>query len=398
MDRVIGLDVSKNNVVACVLTSFPLEPRQFYLEGNFERLYANAEGIRRLLELQPTIAVLEPTGVNYSKIWVAKLAQHGVKVFLVGHRQLRIYRSTLDLPDKDDDADALSLGCYYWQYRDNPLRFVRERDDVIALIRDRVLRLHHLNRLQSPAINRIKQDLAWAFPEKAKVDSDCRLFWRWLAGESKSLRYDAELQNSCGLGLTEDIQFAAKLIVEIHRREELIEKEIRALIQDDRFTPYRKVFARYGFGQRTEALILSQLFPLANYLDGGKPKVINSRGRVNGGKNTNKKISERKFSKALGTAPTREWSGDGARSKKAGSSLCRTALWQWIFTRIEVKRGRLKNERFLEIAERFDQLKESGIPIKLVRGKVSAFAVRRLFYDLVDELKNHPNEGDRPPE
>jgi hypothetical protein len=37
------------------------------------------------------------------------------------------------------------------------------------MMRDRVLRLHHLNRIQSPLINRVKQDLAWALPERAKT-------------------------------------------------------------------------------------------------------------------------------------------------------------------------------------------------------------------------------------
>jgi hypothetical protein len=72
--------------------------------------------------------------------------------------------------------------------------------------------------------------------------------------------------------------------------------------------------------------------------------------------------------------------------------MCRTALFQWIFTRIEVKRCRLKSEKFTELTDKFDALKAAGIPIKLVRGKVSALAARRLFYDLVTELQSAEKE------
>lgn len=386
-ERVVGLDVSKNNVSVCLLESFPDEPRQLYLHADFSRLYANTKGIKDLLALKPDVAVLEPTGVNYSKIWVTKLAENGIKIRLVGHKQLRVYRVGLDLPDKDDDADSLALACYYLQYRNTASRFIRQRDEVIAKIRDRVLRLHHLNRVQSPLINRVKQDLSWAYPERAKAGSDARLFWRWLAGESRSVKYDAEVATTAGLGLTEDIRFAASLLVQVHRREELLEKEIRDQISDYRFLAYRKVFSRYGFGQRVEALLLSQIFPLENYLEGGKPVTILSRSRENPKKQTLKKVSERKFVKALGMAPQREWSGDGKRSKKAGSQLCRTALFQWLFTRVEAKHARLKNDRFIEIYTKLDEMKSAGVPVKLARSKACALAVKRLFYDLVDELK-----------
>jgi hypothetical protein len=38
--------------------------------------------------------------------------------------------------------------------------------------------------------------------------------------------------------------------------------------------PYRKVFARFGFGRRVEALLLSQLYPFENYVGtDGKPDI-----------------------------------------------------------------------------------------------------------------------------
>ena len=52
---------------------------------------------------------------------------------------------------------------------DNPKHFVQVREPIIVKIREYVLRLAHLNRCQSPIVNPLRQDLAWQFPEIAKV-------------------------------------------------------------------------------------------------------------------------------------------------------------------------------------------------------------------------------------
>jgi hypothetical protein len=59
-----------------------------------------------------------------------------------------------------------------------------------------------------------------------------------------------------------------------------------------------------------------------------------------------------------------------------------------VFRQIEVKRCRLKNERFTAIAAGFDELKVHK-PIKLARAEIAARTTKRLFYDLVNELKEH---------
>lgn len=383
--RTIGLDVCKDSVVACLLTEFPAEPRQFYLDNPFTRVYANLEGMKQLLAFKPDVAVLEPTGVNYTKIWATKLAEAGCEIILVGHKQLRSYRDSLGLPDKDDEADALALGCYYLQNWRSPLRFVKVRDPVVAQMRDTVLRLHHLNRLQSPVINRIKQDLAWQFPERAKASIDSFLFWRWLAAEAKSAKYDRQLAESIGLGIHSETVHNAKLLCELQRRERNLELVLRSHLSDVRFLPYRQVFSRFGFGERVEALILSQIYPLENYLKEGKPEVIIRKGKVSGTP-TKRYLSRRRFQKALGVAPTREWSGDDKKkSKKAGSQLCRTALWQWVFTRIEPERCRPRSVIGLRLTREW-LAEKAAKPIKLARSRLSAKAVEILFYELVQSI------------
>ena len=60
-----------------MLLQRPSEPRQFYYDAKFERLSANAEGISRLLSMAPDIAVMEPTGVNYARLWGFGTSWHG---------------------------------------------------------------------------------------------------------------------------------------------------------------------------------------------------------------------------------------------------------------------------------------------------------------------------------
>jgi transposase len=78
-----------------------------------------------LLALKPDVALMEPTGVNYQRLWGVQLAKVGVEVRLVSNNKLPSYRKTLDLPDKDDDADALALACYYFDYQHLPGDFYR---------------------------------------------------------------------------------------------------------------------------------------------------------------------------------------------------------------------------------------------------------------------------------
>jgi len=66
--------------------------------------------------------------------------------------------------------------------------------------------------------------------------------------------------------------------------------------------------------------------------------------------------------------------------------LCRKALWQWIFTRIEPQRTRLNNDIGDRLGELMDLEKASGRPVRLVRSRVAAKAVKILFKELVREL------------
>lgn len=387
--RIIGADACKGKIVYCLLDSedMPQNLQQHYLDGNnFHEAYCTAQGLKQLLELKPDVIAIEPTGMNYTRLWVRQMGLSGIKVALIGHTQLRSYRKNLGLPDKDDPADALAIGSYYAEHHHNPHRFVLLRDETTALLRETALRLGHLVRLQSPMVNRLKQDLAYAFPERADISTDASLFWRWVAGTGKSLKYDRQMSESIGSGITDEMRLEAKLLVMVQTEERRVEFNLRSILDDSQFAPYRQVLTNWGMGERLQAMIISQIYPIENFLGEDKqPIVLTSKGKVSG-KPTAKHISLRKVSKMLGIAPTREQSGKSATAtNKSGSELCRTALWLWLFTRCESSRARLKNDKGEYLYEIFTDYKLHK-PIKLARSKTIGKAISKIFYELVDAI------------
>jgi 23S rRNA maturation mini-RNase III len=171
-------------------------------------------------------------------------------------------------------------------------------------------------------------------------------------------------------------------------QEWLIETELANLIKTDmRFLPYRKVFARFGFGVRVQGIILSQVFPIQNFFGAdNRPEIVKTRGR-NSKKTTTKRRSEARFMKSLGVAPVRQWSGDERKKTfQSGSDVCRKALWQWIFTRIEPQKNRPNNLTVDKLITYFVEAKTQKQPIKLVRSRLAAKAARALWRELVAEI------------
>jgi len=61
------------------------------------------------------------------------------------------------------------------------------------------------------------------------------------------------------------------------------------------------------------------------------------------------------------------------------------ALWQWIFTRIEPKRNRVKSQLGQHLGQLLDAEKKK-CPAKLARSRVCSRAAALLFRELVKEL------------
>jgi hypothetical protein len=215
------------------------------------------------------------------------------------------------------------------------------------------------------------------------------VMWEWLALEKESKRYDRIYNESVGLGIETSTHRHAKRLIDIWAEEREIEAELEELMADSRFIKYRQVFDKWGFGRRIQAILLSQIFPIESFLDDdGKPIIQWGKSRRKKDKRIKRHISLRRFTKALGCAPTERSSGD-KESKKivGGSDVCRVALWQWLFTRIEVYSNRPKNDIGKTIGKIVDDMKENGRPVRLIRMTAIAKATKLLFKDLVEMVR-----------
>ena len=393
--KVLGIDVAKSSVVCCLLSNKPSDIREVYRDSNyFYKFNADAQDIQSLLELFPDCAILEPTGVNYSRLWQTRLQQAGVKVCLVGHNELSSYRKSLGLPDKDDEADALALASYFFDYSHMPRRFLSIREPSVYFLRESIFDLEHYARVRNAITNRLKQQLAWQFPEvsnysvKRKFLGLSPLLWRWLAGFSQSSRYDRLYCQSAGEGLTANTRKTAKILCDIYELELSIETEVAEVLKESRFSSYIEVFKNFGFGERLQALLLSEIFPIEKFLGlDGKPEIIISTGKISG-KPTKKNLSKRRFKKALGAAPTRDWSGERRGYKKTGPALVKSKLYLFILTRIAPKKSRLDNEIGKKLGGMFDEMKQQKQPTRKSWGKIRCKVVEMLYEYLLKALQN----------
>jgi hypothetical protein len=386
--KVIGADACNGRLVCISLDYLPSKAKvgEIYRDkGDYFDVDVSTKGLSYLLSLKPNVIVLEPTGTNYTKFWVTKLAEHGVKIALVDHKRSRAYRNNLGLPDKDDEADAIALACYYHEHQDDPLQFVRIRDSVTSQLRDTALRLKHLNRVQSPLINRLKQDLAWSMPE-ISGSVNAVLFWRWLAGRARSAKYDLLAIETCGLGVTDNMRARAAMLIDLWHQKHALEARMIELLDHPQFEREREVMKRYYLPPIAQAVLISQYYPLDNFLgDDGKEIVQLARSRKTGNM-AHKQVSLRRFRKALGVAPVREQSGNSpTKTKKAGSSLCRAQLWLWSFGTFErYTKIKTSSPHMSELNKLWLSIRAKKDRVKIARSTFHSKIVERLFYELLE--------------
>ncbi len=354
------------------------------------------------------IGICEPTGINYAKLWLNKLSDWGYETRMISNSKLPIYRSELmgkEGPSdaKTDEIDAFAIACYFYDKSDRD--YLRVREPIIGRIKYICLRLEHLNRIQNPIINRMRQELSWQCPEICKIDSRAvsedidPLLWGWLAGTRKSKRYDRILENTIGTGIERETIWAAQRYCEIESEVQKLRRELMEFLNDSRFFRYRKVFTKFGFGLNLQGYLLGACYPIEDFLKDGKPEVKIRKNRKTG-RVSKLKLSERRFMRAVGLGVIREDSGKKKKGKQSGSALCRKAFWQWCFTRLERKKGQVKltftygectessdgkkTFTFVERSPSEDlRLKKlGGTPTKLARQRVVARCVRELFKEL----------------
>jgi hypothetical protein len=402
---IVGIDVSRSSIAACFMLEKPSSPRDEYFDADIEVFHSNIENLNKLrlkiesFNADKVIGICEPTGMNYARLWINKLGDWGVEVRMISNTKLPNYRAELMGKEgksgaKTDDIDAFAIACWYF---DKPeASYLKIRDFLVSQIKQICLRIEHLNRIQSPIINRMRQELAWQCPEIAQVRSAKMqeelppLLWGWLAGRRKSKKYDRILEATVGSGIESQTRWAANQYCEIEEEIFKLKKQLVQLIDNGQFDEYRRIFTKFGFGYQLQGYLLGAIYPIEDFLKDGRPEVKIRKNRSTG-KESKLKLSERRFMRAVGMGVIRDDSGQKKKGKQSGSALCRKALWQWCFTRLEVSRnnpplkfiyGQGADAEQISPAENLKRRKKGGTPIKLARQRVIARCVRELFKEL----------------
>jgi hypothetical protein len=342
--------------------------------------------------------------MNYARLWMNKLGDWGVEVRMISNSKLPNYRAELMGKEgksgaKTDDIDAFAIACWYFDKSETS--YLKIRDPLVSQIKSICLRVEHLNRVQNPITNRMRQELAWQCPEvalvkSAKLQDDLPpLLWGWLAGKRKSAKYDRVLATTIGSGIEPQTRWAANQYCEIEEEIFKLRKQLTQLIDNPQFDEYRQIFIKFGFGYQLQGYLLGAIYPIKDFLKDDRPEVKIRKNRQTG-QESKLKLSERRFMRAVGMGVVREDSGQKKKGKQSGSSLCRKSLWQWCFTRLEVARnnppllftyGQGENVEKMSPAENLRRRKKGGTPVKLARQRVIARCIRELFKELCRIVK-----------
>lgn len=407
---IVGIDVSRSSIAACFMLEKPSNPRDGYFDADIEVFRSNLENLNKLrakiesFKADKIVAICEPTGMNYARLWMNKLSDWGCEVRMISNSKLPNYRAELMGKEgksgaKTDDIDAFAIACWYFDKSETS--YLKIRDPLVSQIKRICLRLEHLNRLQNPIVNRMRQDLIWQCPEIALVKSPklqeelAPLMWGWLAELRKSKKYDRVLATTIGSGIEPETRWAAKQYCEIEDEIFKLKKQLVQPIDNPQFEEYRRIFTKFGFGYQLQGYLLGAIYPIEDFLKDRQPEVKIRKNRQTG-KESKLKLSERRFMRAVGMGVVREDSGQKKKGKQSGSALCRKALWQWCFTRLEVSRnnpllqftyGQGKDAEEMSPAENLRRRKKGGTPVKLARQRVIARCIRELFKELCNIVK-----------
>ncbi|MBD2775188.1 transposase [Iningainema tapete] len=445
--KVIGIDVSKSNVTVHILSAYPkgglknywdktrnksssLYPVFYSNPRNKETQKSAFEFADFVKENQLNLAILEPTGNHYSRLWAMILSSLKVEILWVGHVELRRYREGKNLPNKSDAADALAMAAYTLDVEHhtedgelNKRYFLLHRPYPIDDLREMCQQLEHLNRVQNPIINYARQLLAWQFPEVALSQSRTTLegkvppLWGWLASRQSEVapnswkrlqnQYTKSIANAYCINFDPFLKLHADWLCDIELYAQQLEGKISQLLANECFSVYNRIFDTFGFGLRVRSRLLSRIYPFEAFLVDSKPLIeyeirevkkvekqrIDGKTVVKRSPGDKKRIKRNRsrdaFKMRLGMGTVLESSGDELVEKASGSALCRKSIWQYVLCQIET--GKLPvNNITLELVKYRDDLKNltnsQGKQLlngKHLQGKLMAKVVNLLFRELV---------------
>lgn len=407
--NIIGLDVGRNNVTACLLTGYPDQPLKHFqnIKKDIIKCQADSIGVQRLLDLKPDGVVMEPTGIWYSNFWKHLAEFHKIPIYWIGHGDLANQRGAYGFKNKTDPEDAYCLALTYFDDRfvdvHGKKRYLEFETGKVALVRDWFFECEQLDKLLNSLINQCRQRLTLEFPEIAQRKSHLNSklgyepIWGYVAGirEYTVIKklHEKSAARAIGIEISDYTREHAKKICELQKQLDKKERDLALLMQSDEFAPYIKVFKKFGFGLRNQALLLCQCYPFDRFLLDGKPWVDYEDGINKQGVPTSQKRhrSLRSFQLFLGLGYTEKQSGDKRIKALGGSEVTRASLYAWTLTSVLPARRETSwlGKKLNEV--RGDGWTLKGLKESKISGKQKIIRIlfkvcRILFYELCREL------------
>ena len=371
---------------------------------NFPRFYSEkpkkgTRGCRTVIDFchylekhRPDYAVIEPTGVHYSRLWSTILDAFDIKVLWVSHSALNAFRRTCGFSSdtKNDLIDALALAAYPFSENKrlangeiDERKYLIAQSGAITRLRELTQWLNHLARVQSPVINHVRQCLSWQFPECAKSYGTGFFPFLGDAPEYATPRavnvykgkYQKSVAHKFNLELDEMTKAQAKWLCEIHGFELDVEREIEEILKAPEFIPYIKILDKFYFPLRTKARLLTRIYPFESFLlpDGkvwrvrkmvevkaDRKKMVNGKEvllyRKGEFKRTSRNYTRDKFKMRLGLGKKAEDSGDSQKRKSSGSTLIRNGFYLYVVGSVVTKKLPV-NEITKELMDYSDELR-----------------------------------------
>ena len=332
MNKIVcGADVCKDSIVCCFLSEIPDDVEKFFKQNgkNFPKFKSTLEDAQKFLEYKPTHLILEPTGTHYAWIFAELAEQQGIKVLWAPNHKCKALRDTHDLPGKNDAADALALALTGLTYSETSSLWLKfSHRDGLYEMRQLVLKHESINRMKSPVVNRIRQQLAHEFPEaalvKSKVGPDGKIpLWAWLAGISRKLKkkdptydnlWDESIAKLLGLEISPFTKGLAKTLDEYETQQQRLEAEMLKILKKPHLKPYHEVLSRFNLDVKLQTMIISMVYPLDRFIDDDGMR--NARAR---------------FKQRLGLGKVDDSSGDKKGSKAGGSAVSRKMLYVHVY-------------------------------------------------------------------
>ena len=267
--KVVGIDVSRGSIHACVLESLPADLLEY--SRSYKPVKLGILDAPKLSELGDVFA-LEPTGSDH-RVFVDVLRRSGKPILGVTGTRVRHFAKDSGILNKADREDAAVIAAYTLRHliAKNPKAFISIESSEI---RQNFLALLALKRQRTALINQIRARLVYELPELHAKKTDNRRWgcnnpprlWRLIAGEEECRN---AIQTSIGSGLSKLTRQLSAQVCSIERLEHSLEMECDSLYGGPDFDIYRPVFEHWGLSMNVAIAILAAVHPIEQFLEDG---------------------------------------------------------------------------------------------------------------------------------